>query len=119
MNLLCTAATLSTVKKGSSVEVQNQMTSQGSRGLVYKQRWAVGTLKVPSLLVLGKKCTDGSGIRFYFKKVVRYFVNTGTFCVKDAAVNAMFTAIMPSVKVIPGQNICDVNRLQSYLTFLD
>ena len=61
------------------------------------QRWAVGTLKVPSVtvLVLSKKCTDGSGIQYCFKKVVRYIVGTGTFRVKDAAANAIFTAIMP------------------------
>ena len=29
------------------------------------------------------------------KKVVRYFAGTGTFRVKDAAANAIFSAIMP------------------------
>ena len=31
----------------------------------------------------------------------------------------MFAAIIPPVIATPGQNICDVNRLQFYLTLLD
>ena len=54
-----------------------------------------------------------------FKKVVRYFFGTGTLCVKDVAANAMFAAIMPPVKVTPGQNMCEVNCLQFHLAFLD
>ena len=91
--------------------------------MVQWERWAVGTLKAPSLTVsvLGKKFTDVAGIRYYFKKrsvVCRYSVPV-LFVQKNAAVNAIFAAIMPPVKVTPAQNICDVNRLQFYLSLLD
>ena len=58
----------------------------------------VASVTVP---VLGKKCTNGSGIRYYFKKVVWYVVlGTGTYCVKDAAANAMFAFIMPQERLL-------------------
>ena len=46
-------------------------------------------------------------------------LGTSTLCVKDAAANAVFAANMPPVKIVPGQNICDVTRSQFYLTLLD
>ena len=47
-----------------------------------------------------------------------YRFGTGTFCVKNAVANIVIAAIVPPVTVTPGQNICDVNRLQFYTTFL-
>ncbi|CAK8688124.1 unnamed protein product [Clavelina lepadiformis] len=52
---------------------------------------ALGTLRHLTL----KEFDDVFNLTMTYRKVVRYFLDTGACCVKDAAANAMFAAIMP------------------------
>ena len=61
-------------------------------------------MKVSSVRVPEKKVPDGSDIRYYFKKVIRYF--DGTFCTADTVASAIFADIMSPLKVISGQKRC-------------
>ena len=71
-------------------------------------------MKVQSVPVLGRKCTDGYGIRYYLKKVGRSVFQKssssvfgpGSFCTADPVASTIITDIMTPIKVTSDQNIC-------------